>query len=61
MFQPNRSCKSVGITEGSEKGSKEQSELLKKFAQLRNEGADKVQIHTNKDQGFFSKVRNAFR
>ena len=43
------------------KVSKEQSELLKKFAQLRNEGADKVQIHTNKDQGFFSKVRNAFR
>jgi molecular chaperone DnaJ len=43
------------------KVSKEQGELLKKFAQLRNEGADKVEIHTNKDQGFFSKVRNAFR
>ena len=43
------------------KVSKEQSDLLKKFAQLRNESADKVEIHTNKDQGFFSKVRNAFR
>lgn len=41
--------------------NKDQSELLKKFAQLRNEQPSKVIIHTNEDEGFFSKVRNAFR
>jgi molecular chaperone DnaJ len=41
--------------------NKEQSELLKKFAQLRGEKADKVEIHTHKDEGFFGRVRNAFR
>jgi molecular chaperone DnaJ len=41
--------------------NKDQSELLKKFAQLRNDQPSKVIIHTNEDQGFFSKVRNAFR
>ena len=41
--------------------NKEQSDLLKKFAQLRNDQPNKVVVHTNEDQGFFSKVRNAFR
>jgi molecular chaperone DnaJ len=41
--------------------NREQSDLLKKFAQLRNEQPNKVVVHTNEDQGFFSKVRNAFR
>jgi molecular chaperone DnaJ len=41
--------------------NKDQSDLLKKFAQLRNDQPNKVVIHTNEDQGFFSKVRNAFR
>ena len=41
--------------------NKDQSDLLKKFAQLRNDQPNKVIIHTNEDQGFFSKVRNAFR
>ena len=41
--------------------NKEQSELLKNFALLRNDVPGMVQIHTNNDQGFFGKVRNAFR
>ena len=41
--------------------NKEQSELLKRFAQLRGEKPDKVEIHTQKDEGFFGRVRNAFR
>ena len=41
--------------------NKEQSELLKKFAQLRGEKPEKVEIHTHKDEGFFGRVRNAFR
>ncbi len=41
--------------------NKEQTELLKKFAQLRGEKPDKVEIHTHKDEGFFGRVRNAFR
>jgi hypothetical protein len=34
---------------------------MKKFAQLRNEDGSKVIVHTNSDQGFFGKLRNAFR
>ena len=41
--------------------NREQSELLKNFAVLRNDVPGMVQIHTNNDQGFFGKVRNAFR
>ncbi len=41
--------------------NKEQSELLKKIANLRNEPLDKVKINTNEEQGFFDKVRRAFR
>ena len=41
--------------------NKEQSELLRKFADSRNEDGSKVVIHKNSDQGFFSKVRSAFR
>ena len=41
--------------------NKEQSELLKKFAQLRGDSPDKVLVHTHKDEGFFGRVRNAFR
>jgi len=41
--------------------NREQSELLKNFALLRNDVPGMVQIHTNNDQGFFGKVRNAFR
>ena len=41
--------------------SREQGELLKNFARLRNDEPGMVQIHTNEDQGFFGKVRNAFR
>ncbi len=41
--------------------NKEQSELLKNFALLRNDVPGMVQIHSNNDQGFFGKVRNAFR
>ena len=41
--------------------NKEQTELLKKFAQLRGDSPDKVLVHTHKDEGFFGRVRNAFR
>lgn len=41
--------------------NKEQSDLLYKFAQLRNEESGKVAIHKTHDEGFFGKVRNAFR
>ena len=41
--------------------TREQTELIKKFAQLRNEDGSKVTVHTNSDQGFFGKLRNAFR
>jgi molecular chaperone DnaJ len=41
--------------------NKEQSELLRKIANLRNEPLDKVKINTNEEQGFFDKVRRAFR
>jgi len=41
--------------------SKEQSELLKKIADIRNEGPDKVKINTNEDQGFFDKVKRVFK
>ena len=41
--------------------NKEQAELLKKFAQLRGDSPDKVLVHTHKDEGFFGRVRNAFR
>ena len=41
--------------------NKEQSELLKKFAQLRGDSPEKVTVHTHKDEGFFGRVRNAFR
>jgi molecular chaperone DnaJ len=41
--------------------SKEQIELMRKFANARNEDGSKVQIHRKNDEGFFSKVRNAFR
>lgn len=41
--------------------NKEQSELFKKIASLRNEGLDKVKINTNEEQGFFDKVKRAFR
>ena len=41
--------------------TREQTELMKKFAQLRNEDGSKVTVHTNSDQGFFGKLRNAFR
>jgi molecular chaperone DnaJ len=41
--------------------NREQSELIKNFAVLRNDVPGMVQIHTNNDQGFFGKVRNAFR
>lgn len=41
--------------------NKEQSELIKKFAQSRHEDSKKVFIHKSQDEGFFSKVRNAFR
>lgn len=41
--------------------NKEQSDLLYKFAQLRNEESGKVVIHKTHDEGFFGKVRNAFR
>jgi molecular chaperone DnaJ len=41
--------------------NKEQSDLLRKFAQSRNDEPGKVSIHKSQDEGFFSKVRNAFR
>jgi molecular chaperone DnaJ len=41
--------------------NKEQSELLRKIASLRNEPLDNVKINTNEEQGFFDKVRRAFR
>ncbi|MEY3890069.1 MAG: hypothetical protein RLY62_251 [Actinomycetota bacterium] len=41
--------------------NKEQSELFKKIASLRSEGLDKVKINTNEEQGFFDKVKRAFR
>jgi molecular chaperone DnaJ len=41
--------------------NKEQAELMRKFAQARNEDGSKVQIHRKSDEGFFSKVRNVFR
>lgn len=41
--------------------NKEQSELLRKIANLRNEPLDKVKINTNEEQGFFDKVRRVFR
>ena len=41
--------------------NKEQAELMRKFANSRNEDGSKVQIHRKNDEGFFSKVRNAFR
>ena len=41
--------------------NKEQSELFKKIASLRGEGLDKVKINTNEEQGFFDKVKRAFR
>jgi molecular chaperone DnaJ len=41
--------------------SKDQIELMRKFADARNEDGSKVQIHRKNDEGFFSKVRNAFR
>jgi molecular chaperone DnaJ len=41
--------------------NKEQSDLFKKIASIRNEGLDKVKINTNEEQGFFDKVKRAFR
>ena len=41
--------------------NKEQSDLFKKIASIRNEGLDKVTINTNEEQGFFDKVKRAFR
>ncbi|CAB4329637.1 MAG: molecular chaperone DnaJ [Actinobacteria bacterium] len=41
--------------------NKEQSDLFKKIASIRNEGLDKVKINTNEEQGFFNKVKRAFR
>jgi molecular chaperone DnaJ len=41
--------------------NKEQSELLRKVASLRSEPLDKVKINSNEEQGFFDKVRRAFR
>jgi molecular chaperone DnaJ len=41
--------------------NKEQSDLFKKIASIRNEGLDKVKINTNGEQGFFDKVKRAFR
>ena len=41
--------------------SKEQSELLKKISDIRNEGLDKVKINTNEDQGFFDRVKRVFK
>jgi molecular chaperone DnaJ len=41
--------------------NKEQSDLFKKIASIRNEGLDKVKINTNEEQGFFDKVKRVFR
>jgi molecular chaperone DnaJ len=41
--------------------NKEQSDLFRKIASIRNEGLDKVKINTNEEQGFFDKVKRAFR
>ena len=41
--------------------NKEQSDLFKKIASIRNERLDKVTINTNEEQGFFDKVKRAFR
>jgi molecular chaperone DnaJ len=41
--------------------NKEQSDLFKKIASIRNEGLDRVKINTNEEQGFFDKVKRAFR
>jgi molecular chaperone DnaJ len=41
--------------------NKEQIDLFKKIASIRNEGLDKVKINTNEEQGFFNKVKRAFR
>jgi len=41
--------------------NKEQTDLFKKIASIRNEGLDKVKINTNEEQGFFDKVKRAFR
>ncbi len=41
--------------------NKEQSDLFKKIASIRNEGLDKVKINTNDEQGFFDKVKRVFR
>jgi molecular chaperone DnaJ len=41
--------------------NKEQSDLFKKIASIRNEGLDKVKINTNEELGFFDKVKRAFR
>ena len=41
--------------------NKEQIDLLRKFAQSRNDEPGAVSIHKSQDEGFFSKVRNAFR
>ena len=41
--------------------NKEQSDLFKKIASIRNEGLDKVKINTNEEQGFFDKIKRAFR
>jgi molecular chaperone DnaJ len=41
--------------------NREQSDLFRKIASIRNEGLDKVKINTNEEQGFFDKVKRAFR
>ena len=41
--------------------NREQSDLFRKIASIRNEGLDKVKINTNEEQGFFNKVKRAFR
>lgn len=41
--------------------NREQSDLFRKIASIRNEGLDKVKINSNEEQGFFDKVKRAFR
>jgi len=41
--------------------NREQSDLFRKIASIRNEGLDKVKINTNEEQGFFDKVKRVFR
>jgi molecular chaperone DnaJ len=41
--------------------NKEQSELLKKISDIRNEGLDKVKINSKEDQGFFDRFKRVFK